>query len=137
MQTIIVVLEKGEAMRLIDADAMEKRRIDYIVYGYAESVNDMTEWGMALVEAPTIGGWIPVTERLPEVGHIVLITAKSTLSDDFYVMWANVGKILNKGSLLDGIRFYTEQYGDINEQHGFKVVAWQPLPEPYKEGTDE
>ena len=47
-------------------------------------------------------------------------------------MWANVGKILNKGSLLDGIRFYTEQYGDINEQHGFKVIAWMPLPEPYE-----
>lgn len=41
-------------MRLIDADALDKRRIDYIVNGYAESVNDMTEWGMALIEAPTI-----------------------------------------------------------------------------------
>ena len=40
--------------RYIDADAMDKRRIDYIVDGYAESVNDMTEWGMALIEAPTI-----------------------------------------------------------------------------------
>ena len=41
-------------MRLIDADALDKRRIDYIVDGYAESVNDMTEWGMAIIEAPTI-----------------------------------------------------------------------------------
>lgn len=41
-------------MRLIDADALDKRRIDYIVDGYAESVNDMTEWGMAIIEAHTI-----------------------------------------------------------------------------------
>ena len=41
--------------RYIDADAMDKRRIDYIVDGYAESVADMTEWGMALIEAPAIG----------------------------------------------------------------------------------
>ena len=40
--------------RYIDVDALDKRRIDYIVDGYAESVADMTEWGMALIEAPTI-----------------------------------------------------------------------------------
>ncbi len=89
-----------------------------------------------VVAKPKVSEWIPTTERLPEVGDIVLITVKSTLSDDFYVMWANVGKILNKGSLLNGVRFYTERFGDINEQHGFKVIAWMPLPEPYKEETD-
>ena len=41
-------------MRLIDADELEKRRIDYIVNGYADSVSDMAEWGMALKEAPTV-----------------------------------------------------------------------------------
>lgn len=40
--------------RYIDADAIEKRRMDYILDGHAESVADMTEWGMALIEAPSI-----------------------------------------------------------------------------------
>ena len=41
-------------MRLIDADALEKRRIDWLVDGYADSPSDMKEWGMAIIEAPTI-----------------------------------------------------------------------------------
>ena len=40
--------------RYIDAEALEKRRIDYIVDGYADSVDDMVEWGMAIIEAPSI-----------------------------------------------------------------------------------
>ena len=86
-----------------------------------------------LSDAPTIGGWIPCSERLPENERVVLLTIQSTLSDDLYVTEAIVGRIVNEDSLLNGVRFYTERYGDINEQHGFKVIAWQPLPEPYKE----
>ena len=45
----------GEKMsRYIDADALDKRRIDYIVDGYADSADDMAEWGMAIIEAPSI-----------------------------------------------------------------------------------
>lgn len=40
--------------RYIDAEALEKRRIDYIVDGYADSVDNMVEWGMAIIEAPSI-----------------------------------------------------------------------------------
>ena len=40
--------------RYIDADELEKRRIDYIVDGYADSVDDMVEWGMAIIDAPSI-----------------------------------------------------------------------------------
>lgn len=48
------VREVREMSRYIDAEALEKRRIDYIVDGYADSVDDMVEWGMAIIEAPTI-----------------------------------------------------------------------------------
>ena len=89
-----------------------------------------------VVAKPKASEWIPVTERLPENEHIVLITIKSTLSDDFYVMEALVGRIANEGPLLNGIRFYTERCGDINEQHGFNVIAWMPLPEPYSIESD-
>lgn len=40
--------------RYIDAEALEKRRIDYLVDGYADSVDDMDEWGIAIIEAPSI-----------------------------------------------------------------------------------
>ena len=41
-------------MRPIDADELNKRRADYIAGGYAQSFDDMTEWGKAIAEAPTI-----------------------------------------------------------------------------------
>lgn len=99
-------------MRLIDADAMEKRRIDYIVDGYAESVNDMTEWGMALIEAPTIGGWVPVTERLPEKYAQYLVCDED---GECFVYW-----------LEDA--YWARR--DIEQEH---IVAWMPLPPAYKE----
>lgn len=113
-------------MRLIDADAMEKRRIDYIVDGYAESVNDMTEWGMALVEAPTIGSWIPCSERLPEEEGWYLVTIQNdktrkrrTENDLFAIGIAEAHKHTPYKFCKDGYRQ--------------TVIAWMPLPGPYKE----
>lgn len=88
---------------------------------------------MAIEALEAEAEWIPVTDRLPENEHVVLLTIKSTLGDNYYVTEAIVGRIVNEGSLLNGIRFYTERYGDIDEQHGYKVIAWQRLPEPYRE----
>lgn len=60
--------------------------------------------------------WIPVTERLPEKGEIVLITN---------TMW-NVRSI--------GIDWWNGEQWVRNGQY---VIAWQPLPEPYKESDGE
>jgi hypothetical protein len=71
-------------------------------------------------------GWIPVTERMPkenlEIGgnhysENVLITIKKKDSRD----------VVTIGFLIEG--------GWI---HGFdgNVVAWQPMPEPYREGEE-
>ena len=45
--------------RLIDADRLDKERIDYIVDGYADSPNDWAEFGAMIIKAPTI---IPAEE---------------------------------------------------------------------------
>lgn len=50
-------------MRLIDADALDEARIDYILSGYANSPEDCAEFGMMIIKAPTIedkpqGEWI-------------------------------------------------------------------------------
>ena len=66
-------------------------------------------------------GWIPVSESLPEIHQDVLLSLRSL---DVEV----------------GFRGNTEPYyychgGYIEPQN---VLAWQPLPEPYKaEGSDE
>lgn len=59
--------------------------------------------------------WIPVSERLPEVHQDVLLSFRSL-------------------DVLEGFRAETEPYfycqGDYIEPQN--VLAWMPLPEPYK-----
>ena len=46
-------LPKGHG-RLIDAEALDMKRIDYIVDGYANDKDDCTEFGMMSILAPTL-----------------------------------------------------------------------------------
>lgn len=63
------------------------------------------------------GGWIPVSKRLPEIGHVVYcqLTDGSHeilfLDDDF------------------GQKFWAGRWSS-----NYKVTAWREMPESYKEG---
>mgnify|MGYP003375056479 CR=1 FL=1 len=66
-------------------------------------------------------GWIPVSERLPEV-------PEGTEDDDcpeFNVMIKGAKKATTLKYATDGTWF--DDWGEV-----YKVVAWKPLPEPYK-----
>lgn len=58
--------------------------------------------------------WIPVEERLPEDENIVLVTTQTKKG------LRNV----NRAYCIDG---YWHGSGTMS-----RVIAWQPLPEPYK-----
>lgn len=64
--------------------------------------------------------WIPVEERLPEKGEIVLVTIE-----------CDCGKTLFTNGVMFG--FYKKGWfvSDDIELKKLKVTAWQPLPEPY------
>lgn len=67
--------------------------------------------------------WIPVSERLPEV-------PEGTEDDDcpeFNVTIKGADKATTLKYAPDGTWF--DDYGEV-----YKVIAWKPLPEPYKEG---
>lgn len=66
-------------------------------------------------------GWIPVDERLPNDAHLCLITVLS--KDDKTEICLDTGYYNGKWST------YSFDY-DL-----YDVVAWRPLPEPYK-GSD-
>lgn len=66
------------------------------------------------------GEWIPISERLPEVSQNVLATTK----------WGEV-TIAERLNFGPDCRFIHE--GNTNA-HTEDIVAWQPLPEPYKGG---
>lgn len=62
--------------------------------------------------------WIPVTERMPEVGQMVLVTLKSKRSD-------RIGQVDSDYWKADGEDDWYYFQDD--------VLAWMPLPDPYKE----
>lgn len=121
-------------MRLIDANALkeaiEKNGCRHSHYFDVFDVID---------DAPTIESkWIPVTERLPE-------------EEGDYLLWGKIDE--NEEDEYSFIGSYDEgfeQFGIWHEQFDSrtlgslgsefyaysKVVAWQPLPKPYKEGGD-
>ena len=74
------------------------------------------------------GGWIPCGEKLPKENIQVIVTAEKgghryTTDAYFYN-----GKFYNK-------HYYKIPVGELNDSSvGDNVLAWMPLPAPYKEG---
>jgi len=65
--------------------------------------------------------WIPVTERLPETGRNVLVCDNEEL--------------ITRGCYLD-YEDDSKPFWVTDADEGYsigKIVAWMPLPEPYKE----
>lgn len=65
-------------------------------------------------------GWIPVSERLPKKCEDVLTSVKFTGCLGRYGTFKKIGHI----------DYYGKWSGDCI---GGEVIAWMPLPEPYKE----
>jgi len=77
--------------------------------------------------------WIPVSEGLPKESRYYLCTVvhygastKELLdSHDIEIQASTESMFFNKDN---------KRWGKWNDVNNFKVTAWQPLPEPYKEG---
>lgn len=70
---------------------------------------------------PSAEWWIPVTERLPKIGDRALVTIPS-IGETFVTIGTYAGEY----------RWHISDYGFCE-----KVIAWQPLPSPYKGGEEE
>lgn len=95
---------------------------------YEKLKKDCAEQLIILLPKESAPQWIPCSDRLPEEPYGCLVTVWDTnpiTMDEFenilpyFVGW-------------DG-----EQWNDADgEQCPFEVIAWMPLPEPYKEGIE-
>lgn len=67
--------------------------------------------------------WIPVSERLPKERGLYIVTEKEFRIDDR----EHKGKYSIK---VEQVEYYNGRWQRANF---FEVIAWKPLPEPYKE----
>lgn len=72
--------------------------------------------------------WIPISERLPEEDGQYLITVKYKPEADYENIYAE------HGEWVDG-RWDMFCFGHCGEVE--EIVAWMPLPEPYKGGGED
>lgn len=75
---------------------------------------------------PSNDGWIPVEERLPENSANSIYDMQLVTLKDGEVC---LGVYRNK----DGEWWTRKQEGETHYKNKHEVIAWQPLPEPYKE----
>ena len=89
------------------------------------------EFGIAAMEQQLTNGWIPVSDHLPEVRH-----HEGGELIEFNIMLLG-GTVPTTGCINnDGIWGWMDWNTNCFNPLGIHVIAWQPLPEPYKEGKD-
>lgn len=128
-------------MRLIDADAFKdyyRNAYEQVKHTYA----DGGEWAKGITEElckdidkqPTIAQqeWIPVSERFPDFRHVINPDPEEDGEWDespFVLVCFDDGDI--------ECRQFVREDGEVfvypEEFRGRKPVAWQPLPDPWKE----
>ena len=76
--------------------------------------------------------WIPVEEALPKSQNEYLATVN--FDGDTYVECLHYGKPLMANREVKGECFYDsdDEWGDVVYDTGTEVIAWMPLPQPYK-----
>lgn len=137
--------------RLIDANALDDEVMNFFIAitGNPKQTTVVREckesFRRIIDEQPTIyadDGWIPVSERLPEEHDSIFAKIKDTdkwreamfekISDEVNVTikYEDGSRKTTTSYTLDGV-WEIEKEQRIVKQ---KVIAWQPLPEPYKGG---
>lgn len=110
-------------MRLIDADALKR---------YIPTRMDMQDlylpvhFRTLIDEQPTVDAvpkWIPCSERLPESYGKYIVTRGNSV----YGIYVNMLRYFEEDNPC--WYFYDSEYGDCPVDD---VIAWMPLPEPYK-----
>ena len=125
-------MQKGEKMDDLISRQAAKNEIARFL-GYLDE-DMILRLQVALNRLPSAQQWIPVSERLPEedlftgggkqFSNSVLMTVYDKNDED---------TIVDYGHTTDG-EWYSDTADEFIESIAdWKVIAWMPLPEPYKE----
>jgi len=118
------------ALPSAEAEWIPREHFDVLKKNY-----DMLAGLLEEAKARAIGAWIPCSERLPKENSRYLVQMSYGIMQ--VLSWAN---ILEK---VDDFDFYNKKHGgwyDYDSEWGYcerhEVVAWMPLPKPYREENE-
>ena len=125
--------------KLIDGSTWYPNTLTNTAPSHADGWNNCNrDWIKRIEEQPKIGEWIPCSERLPKDGTSVLVTLAHSYDDSDYAEYSIARYI----DVFNGERHWCDnEYGYLEwEKYSdgrggcslYKVIAWMPLPEPYK-----
>lgn len=103
----------GEIITMEDIDRMKKVTQEEIIE--------------RALKADDKGGWIPCSERMPEENVDVLVWFEYNRYGDYNRLFKTIGI---------SYVFNGRWSGFVNGSSGWtqlRIIAWQPLPEPYRE----
>lgn len=83
---------------------------------------------ISALEKQLNGGWVPVNVKLPERDSNCLVT---TENGEIFT-----SKFYGYGEECQGFKEFPEGVWEI-DAYGEIVIAWQPSPEPWKEGISD
>lgn len=105
-------------------ESQNQKKLDERARGIEQAIEIVNQLAEEYVPETNVGKWIPCSERLPE--------------DKYAEYYETVNISLTDGTVTSGcyINIDKEWWGDITdgsyEKITDKVIAWQPLPDPYK-----
>ena len=117
-----------ETMRLIDADALVKALNESGV-PYRADVQEVLDAQPAVDAVPC---WIPCEERLPEIGEGFCSKDVIVALDDGGITFTCL-----EATPFGSVCWQIERMNEIEDGKEINVVAWMPLPKPYREEVRE
>ena len=107
-------------------DAVSRQEVLYLIADNDLSMGQVVRGIHALPSVtPQEPRWIPVSERMPEENRTVIASTKHGVYSEA------------RYTKEDGWEWAYESGADYWEEIGCNVLAWMPLPEPYKAESEE
>lgn len=76
--------------------------------------------------------WIPVSERLPQIGEQVFVTVEGCDNGKLFVRGVDMALFIKEKGYIDGF----DTVNDWIEYGEWRITAWMPVPSPWK-GEDD